>query len=166
MSIILPVMIISFFLESICSNFISINNSLFIPLFSIISLVIIYPYFNNDDFKFLQFCGLLGLFYDLIFTNTFIFNMVIFISIGIIIKLVNFFISNNALNIILISSITIIAYRIITYFVLCIIGYLNFSIQIVYKSIYSSLLLNIIYAFLIYLITDYFSRKYKIQKID
>lgn len=166
MTIILSVIISSFFLESICSNFVSINNSLFLPLFSIISLIIIYPYFNNDDFKFFQFCAGVGLAYDLIFTNTLIFNMVIFLGIGVIIKLINFFISNNPLNIILISLLTIISYRIITFSILCIVGYKTFSINSLSKSIYSSLLLNIIYAFLVYLITDYFSHKYKIQKID
>lgn len=166
MSIVISVIISSFFLESICSNYISINSSLFIPLFSIISLVIIYPYFNNKDLQFLQCCVGVGLAYDLIFTNTLIFNMVIFLGIGVIIKLINFFISNNPLNITLISALSIVFYRLITYIVLCIVGYLNFNFQVLYKSIYSSLLLNVIYAFFVYLLTDYFSRKYKIQKID
>lgn len=166
MSIVISVIISSFFLESICSNYISINSSLFIPLFSIISLVIIYPYFNNKDLQFLQCCAGVGLAYDLIFTNTLIFNMVIFLGIGVIIKLINFFISNNPLNITLISALSIVFYRLITYIVLCIVGYLNFNFQVLYKSIYSSLLLNVIYAFFVYLLTDYFSRKYKIQKID
>lgn len=166
MTIILTVIISSFFLESICSNFVSISNSLFLPLFSIVSLVIIYPYFNNNDFKFFQFCAGVGLAYDLIFTNTLIFNMIIFLGIGVIIKIINFFISNNPLNITLISLLSIISYRIITYLVLCIVGYKTFNINVLSKSIYSSLILNIIYGFLVYLLTDYFSRKYKIQKID
>ena len=39
---------ISFFLDGILSRYI-LPNSLFLPLFTIVSLVIIYPYFNNDN---------------------------------------------------------------------------------------------------------------------
>ena len=157
---------LSFFLESICSNFINMNNSLLIPLFSIISLIIIYPYFNNDNLKFIYTCAVIGLFYDIVFTNTLIFNMVIFVAIGFVIKLINVFISNNPLNVTLISLICILLYRVTTYVVLVVIGYISFNSVTLIKGIYSSIVLNIIYAIIVYLVTDYYSKKFRIAKID
>lgn len=166
MIIVIPVVIFSFFFESIYSNFIAIDTPLLAPLFSIISLVIIFPYFNNNDFKYLKYCAIIGLCYDMVFTNTLIFNMIVFLSVGVIIKLVNIFISNNPLNVTLISLIAIVFYRVITYLVLVIINYISFNQDILFKGVYSSLLINIIYGVFIYLVTDFFSRKYKVSKID
>ena len=48
---------ISLLLESILSNLIPIG-TYFTPLFSIVSLVIIYPYFINDDIRYIKYCGI------------------------------------------------------------------------------------------------------------
>lgn len=166
MIIVIPVVVISFFLESIFSNFVAIDSLLFIPLFTIISLVIIYPYFSNNDFKYLKYCAIIGLCYDIIFTNTLILNMVVFLSIGLIIKLVNIFISNNPLNVILISLISITFYRVITYFLLVIINFVSFNFNVLLKGVYSSLIINLAYGIIVYLLTDYLSKKHRVSKID
>jgi rod shape-determining protein MreD len=166
MIIVIPIIIISMLLESIISNFIALDSSIFIPLFSIISLVIIYPYFNNNDFNYLKYCTIIGLCYDIIFTNTLILNMVMFFVIGVVIKLINVFISNNPLNITLISVASIIVYRFFTYIVLVTIGYFKYDFDYLLKSIYSSIFINVIYAIIVYLIADYYSKKYRISKID
>lgn len=163
---VLLILIISFLLEGVISNFISLSSNFFLPLFSIISLVVIYPFFNNDNSKFLRFSFALGIFYDLIYTDTFLLNGCIFLATGYLIKQINKRITNNAFNVIIISIIVVVFYRFITYMTLLFIGYLTFEWQILIKSIYSSLILNILYGLFLYLIADYFSRKYRIQKID
>ena len=42
--------ILSFLLDGILSRYI-LQTTLFLPLFTIVSLVIIYPYFNNNNLK-------------------------------------------------------------------------------------------------------------------
>ncbi len=156
---------ISFFLESIISSVISLN-SLFNPLFTLISLVLIYPYFMNDDAKFLKYCGAVGLIYDLVFTNTFFLNMIVFIIIGSIIKLINITLSNNFINVMIITLLSVIFYLLITYFILIVIGYKLFSFDYFLLVLSRNLLLNCLYSCLVYLITDKLSKKYKILKID
>ena len=156
---------ISLLLESILSNLIPIG-TYFTPLFSIVSLVIIYPYFINDDIGYIKYCGITGLIYDVIFTNTLFFNMIIFIIIGLIIKLINITLSNNFINVMIITAINIIVYLIISYFILWIIGYKTFNYDYLFSTISKTLILNIIYSVVMYIVTDKISKKHKILKID
>lgn len=160
------VIIISFVLEGILSKYIPTNSLLFELLFTLISLIIIYPYFHNNENKYFGLCFFTGLLYDIVYTNTFLFNAVVFLIIGFIIKKINNVISNNSINVAIMSLIIIIIYRIIIYFILCLISYLNFNIKDLLYSIASSLVLNIIYSAILYLITDYISKKKHITKID
>lgn len=162
---IIAIIIISLFLESIVSVLIPIN-SFFNPLFTLVSLVLIYPYFVNDNSKYIKYCAIIGLIYDLMFTNTLFFNLIMFIIIGYFIKLINITLSNNFINVVIITIINIIIYLLITYLILLIIGYKTFNVNYLMMIISKSLLLNGMYSFIGYLITDKISKKYKILKID
>ena len=166
MIIVFTTFVISFLLDGVFSNVITIHNNMLIPLLSVMSLIIIYPYFKKDDIKYLEYVFIYGLIYDLVYTDTLILNAIIFTFIGLIIIGINIIISNNYLNIVLISFLVIISYRIMTYFILVFTRYLEFNINDLLRSITSSLLLNIIYVILMFLITDYISNKYDIKKID
>ncbi|MDD2181024.1 MAG: rod shape-determining protein MreD [Bacilli bacterium] len=159
------IIILSLLLENIMSNLIPMG-TFFNPLFSIVALVIIYPYFNNDDLRFIKFCAVIGLIYDIIFTNTLFLNMIVFIVVGLTIKLINIILSNNFINVMVISFISIVIYLILTYLILVIIGYKTFDFNYLFSTISKSLLSNIIYSFVIYIITDKISKKHKILKID
>ena len=82
------------------------------------------------------------------------------------IEKVNYMLSNNYLNVAIITALSIAFYRSISFLVLVIIGYLPFSWYSLARGITTSLLLNIIYAVLLYGITDFIARKYHITKID
>ncbi len=159
MIIILPVTILSFLLDGIISNF-----NLGLPLFTLLSLIIIYPYFRNKDENFLMTCGIIGLMYDFVYTDTLLFNFLMFIMMGICIKFIFYRLSNSLLNISLISIAYIAIYRLISYIILFLAGYMSFNMTLLFKGIYQSLIINIIYVILMYLITHYYSRKYHILK--
>lgn len=159
------IIILSLILENVVSNVVPLG-SVFTPLFSIVSLVLIYPFFNNNDLRYIKYCGITGLIYDVIFTNTLFLNMIVFIVIGLIIKLINFTLSNNFINVMIITLISIVMYLLITYLILVIIGYKGFNIDYLTVTILKTLLLNIIYSFIMYIIADKVSEKHKIQKID
>lgn len=160
------ILIVSFILQGILSNFINIDTNIFNLLLPIVALIIIYPYFRKNNRKYFIYAGIYGFLYDLIYTDTFILYAGLFVIIGFIISLLNVIFSNNIINIGFITTIVIIIYRVITYSILVTVNYLNFDIGILIESIYSSLLLNIIYAIIIYFISDKLSYKYRIQKID
>lgn len=158
--------ILSFFLESIASNFIAINSQLFIPLFTIVSLIVIYPYFKGNERNYFKVSATVGFCYDIVFTDTPLMNLLLFLLIGYMIYLMNKMINTNIINISLMVLVCVILYRISSYGILCLAGFLPFHWLNLGKSIYSSLLLNMIYGMAIYLITDYFAKRYHIYKID
>lgn len=158
--------IASFFLESIVSNFIGIDSKVLVPLFTLISLIIIYPYFKSNNSTYLKTCVFIGLFYDFVYTDTLILNAMAFLTIGYFITKYNYFFSTNIANLCIMIPLSIIIYRIFIYLILCLSGFIVFNWDNLFLSIYSSLVINIIYGLLIYLITNYFARKYKIKKID
>ena len=166
MRLISIVTIISFLLEGIFSNMVNITNSFFAPLFSIIVLIIIYPYFNHEESSFLKTCFILGLAYDFIYTDTLVVNACIFLIIGFFIIWLNSWLSNHSISVLFMSFITIIVYRILMYSILVIVGFIPFNLNVLFTSIYSSIILNLIYADVLYLICDYVSKKYNIKKID
>jgi len=141
------IIIISFLLDGIISNYIDFN-SYFIPLFSLMSLVLI----NKKEENYYGYAILLGILYDISYTDTLFLNCFVFLLISsLIMKLFRLF-NTNILSSILIGILSIISYRILTYFILSIIGYLNFSLKNLFISIITSIPINIIYICLIYLI--------------
>lgn len=143
------ILIFSFLLEASISNVINLS-SLFIPLFVITSLVILYPYFKNK--KFIMITIICGLIYDVVFTHTLFINTLSFSLISIFIIFCYNYINYNIISSNIINIVTIIVYQIINYFLLCIIDYVKFNEMYLLKCISSSLILNIIYGIIIYLI--------------
>ncbi len=157
------VSVISFLLDGILSRYI-LPTSLFLPLFTIVSLVIIYPYFNNNNYRYFRYVAIIGLLYDITYLNTLFFNFFIFIMIGFIVGLLNYLLSNNIYTSILITIISIVVYRIINYLFVVIFKNQLFNFYDLLESIYSSLLLNIIYCIIIYIFTEMYSKKHKILR--
>ena len=157
------VSVISFLLDGILSRYI-LPHSLFLPLFTIVSLAIIYPYFNNNNYRYFRYIAIIGLLYDITYLNTLFFNFFIFMMLGFIIGLFNYLLSNNLYTNILITAITIIVYRITNYLFVVIFKNHTFNFLTLLESIYSSLLLNIIYCIIIYVFTEIYSKKHKILR--
>lgn len=159
------IIIISFVLDSIISNVISMQSFL-MPLCTLMALIVIYPYFNHNIKNYLITCFITGLFYDLIYTDTIIVHAILFLTIGFIITKINYILSYNYINVIIMAIICIIFYRFVSYGLLLITANVSFNTLSFIKSITHSLLLNIIYIVVIYLITDKISYKLRIRKIN
>lgn len=166
MSMVMITIIVSFLLESIISNFVLIDSLLWLPLFTLVSLVIVVPYFNRKEANYLKLCAITGLFYDIVFTDTLCFNMLLFVLLGIVISKVMSIINFNFISIVFFIPIIIIFYRILSYLIICFSGFLIFDWVHLGESIYSSLLINILYGVILYFITSKLSKKYHIYKID
>ncbi len=160
---IILIIIISFILDSIISNIINIHG-IFNPLFTLMSLIIVYPYFNGNKISYYKAAFLTGLFYDLIYTDTMIVHAIIFTFIAFIITKLNIVLACNWLNDTLIALACIVIYRLIMYMLLLINGNIEFNVSYILESIYSSILINIIYIITVFNITDKISNKLKIRK--
>ena len=105
--------VISFLLDGLLSNYIStsiIDPSYFRTIYSVISLVVIFSYFENQK-KYLYILLIIGALFDIVYTNTFLLNIVIFFLIYLIINILNNFIPNNILTINLKSLLAILIYH-------------------------------------------------------
>lgn len=151
---IICVLIVSFLLDGIVSNYVAING-IMVPLFSLIGLIVSYEYFTFDKEEFYKYAFVLGLCYDLIYTDTLVFYAFLFMSLSFIIINISKVLTNNYFGLILVSLICIILFRCVTYFFLIITGNAIFNINNLYKGIYSSLLINLVYGIIVKIICDF-----------
>lgn len=162
---IIAILLISFALEGIFSNLISLT-SLFIPLFSLVSLVVTYPLFDDDKNKFLIYSGIFGFFYDIVYTNTPFVNTFTFVLTALIIILIYNYITVNKINFSLINVLVILFYQIVSYLLLCLVNYTNFNENTFFKGLYSCLILNILYGIIVCLLTSFLAKKFKVRYME
>lgn len=138
--------ILSFLLDIILSIFIPINTNFFNYFFVISSLIIISELIE-DKTVYYFFVSLISIIYDLFFTSRVGFNLIVFLLCSIFIKNYNIYFKSKNKIIKYISFFVL--YRLISYFILILTNYYSFNIFSLLKSIYSSILLNLIYVMLI-----------------
>ena len=159
------ILIFSLLLESAFSNIVPLN-SLFIPLFVITSLTIVYPYFKKNKFNFILVCMIMGLVYDIVFSNSSFVNVIAFSLIGGILMICYNYVKYNIYTANIINLIVLISYRIITYIILLSINYITFNNKILLSGIYSSILMNVIYGIILFYITDVLSRIFNRTRVE
>ena len=148
--------IISFLLDSIISNLIPFNlidPSWFKTIYSIISLVILYNYFDNQN-KYLSIVIILGIFFDIVYTNTFILNVIVFLIIYLILSRLDYVITTNIFTINLKSIVCISLYHILTYIILLLSNYNNYSIKLLGLILIRIIIMTIIYTTISYLLMN------------
>ena len=140
-------------------------NGIFIPLFSLIGLIVSYEFFSLEKKEFYKCAFILGICYDLIYTDTFVFYAFLFMVMSFVIMHISKILPSNYFGLIIVSLICIILFRCTTYFFLIVTGNVRFNLNNLYKSIYNSLLINIIYGFIIKFICNLIvSYKFKRKK--
>ena len=155
---------ISLLLDGILTNylpFLGNDLSLFTPLLSVISIFLIYPFFRKEEKKYLINIFIYGLIYDLFYTNLLFWNATIFLIIG----LLTIFIYKNYeisfLKIIIPIIVIITSYELLNASIIWIFHLVPITFTKVIYKITHTLLLNIIYAEIIYLLLKIIPKKYK-----
>ncbi|CCY46798.1 rod shape-determining protein MreD [Firmicutes bacterium CAG:822] len=153
------IIIISFLLEGIVSNFVPINGFL-APLFTLVALIIIYPLFDETA-EYYKYAFVTGLVYDLFYTDTILFHAIILCFMAFIITRLNLVLSDNYLNILVIMGICILIYRVVTYSLLVLVSTMAFDFMALIISVLKSLIINLIYSALLFFVVKKCQRKYK-----
>ena len=156
---------ISLILDGILSNIIPMNTNFLIPLFSLVAVILIYPFFKKNNNNYLIATSIIGFIYDIVYTDTIGLNLIIFLAMGILTKYFYSILNINIINCLINLFLLIIFYRITTFIILYLSGYLNWSFSLLFKSIYSSIILNIGYCLISYYVLDWLSYKFKIKKM-
>lgn len=153
------ILVISFLLEGIISNFVSING-FFAPLFTLTALIIIYPLFDEEA-EYYKYALVTGFIYDLFYTDTIVFHAIIFSFMAFLISRLNLVLSDNYVNVLVIIAICILIYRIITYSFLVLVSSVSFDFMALVFSILKSLMINLIYSVIIFFALKKIQKKYK-----
>ena len=83
------IIIFSLILDGILSNFLPvINLSYFTPLLTVTSIFIIYPFYQKNEKKYYITALIIGIIYDLLYTNLLFFNGILFVLISLITRLI------------------------------------------------------------------------------
>ena len=162
--IIFIVSFLSFIFEYIVNGF--FHGTIFSGLIVFSSMILLEPYFKKDKNKFFIFCFVLGFLYDLIYCGTYFLNAGLFLTIGVVISFINRVTPNNFIVTILELVFLICIYRILSFMFMFVNGIVAFDLNILCKSIYYSLITNIIYSSVLYLSLYLISLKFKIRRIN
>ena len=158
------IMIISLLLDGLLTNYLPyIPNdlSLFTPLLTVVSIFIIYPFYRKKEKKYYITLFILGIVYDLFFTNLLFFNSLLFLLIGLVSRIINKNYEITFIRLIIYIPIIIILYESTTALIIFIYQLVPITIDKVIYKITHSLLLNIIYIEFIYLLLKIIPIKYK-----
>ena len=160
------IVIISLFLDGILSNFLPYmmgDLSLFTPYFTLISLVMVYPFFKKKYKDYYILVGITGFLYDLFYTNLLFANTIFFLLVT---YIISFLYKKMALN--LLTNIFIVILSLVIYhaiFVLCLFIFnvvpINFE-KFLYLILHS-IILNVIYGEVLYLICKYLPTKRRLN---
>lgn len=158
------IMIISLILDGVITNYLPFmvdNLSLFTPLFTLVSIFIIYPFYRKKEKQYYITIFILGLIYDLLYTNLLFFNAVIFVFIGFIIRIIVKNFEVDYIKIIIYIVILITLYESLTAGVLLVFNIVPITAGKLLYKISHSLLLNIIYAEILFIIIKKLPKKYR-----
>ncbi len=159
------ILIFSFLFEAAFTNIVN-SHSFLIPLFLLTSLTILYPYFKKNKLSFVITSIICGLFYDISLTDSPFINTISFgICSGLIILGYNYM-NYNIVNSNFINIIIICIYRIVSCLLLCIIDYIKFNETSLLEGIYNSLLVNVIYGIIIFIIVTLIAKIFNIKRIE
>lgn len=138
--------IVSFLLDGLLSTY--IDN--FIPLFTLTSLVIASYYYKEDDL--IKYSLLIGICYDITYTNTLILNGILFYLLILLVLRLNKKYQQKLITLILINTVIITLYLVITYIILIIFKYLSFDLLYLLLAILKGTITNTIYLLILYFI--------------
>ena len=163
----LIIIIISLLLDGYLNNILpSFILSLFTPMLTLISVIIIYPLFKKNNKRYLITIFITGIVYDLLYTNLLFYNGVLFLLLGLLNIYINKKIQVNYLTIILIILLNIVVYILLNSLILYICNITNISIMKIIYVLTHSIILNFIYGYLLFIIVRRLSNKNKTRKLN
>lgn len=148
----------SLFLDGYLSFFLPMNNfSLFMPLCTLVSLVISFPFVKR---KYLL-AFFIGCLYDLMYTNMLVLTGCLFITIYYLLSKINSTTKIEILDNLIKLILMIIIYRIIFYFFICILFVKEVNLFTLVNNIIFSFFFNIIYGLILSFILKNKSKQLK-----
>ena len=160
-------LIISFIVQGVISNVIGYtqeNITIFYTIYPLLTLLTIYPYFENKN-KFLLILIIFGLLTDLVYSNTLIFNTCLFYAIYKIHQTFHFFFPYNLFTISISSLIGVYIYHVTTFLFLVLINFNNYNPIILLNTLLNSTIMTIIYTIITYLLLIFLKQRFELKEV-
>lgn len=160
-------LIFSFLFEGFISNYISsslTDFNLFTSLYTLITLVVLYPYFHNKK-KYYILLLIFSFLIDIVYTNTLIFNVILFVGVSFIYRFLNYLLSSNLLMINIISLVSVFFYHLLSYLILVLINYNNYPFMLLINIFLNSIIMTVIYTSIVYFVSKYLFDKFDIKQV-
>ena len=160
----LIILVISVYLDGFLTLFLPYlpnNLSLFTPMLTLVSLLLIYPLYRKKEKHYFITIFIVGLIYDLLYTNLLFYDSIIFTLFGLIITNIykNLDVSHIKLSLYIIFL--IILYEVILGLFIIIFNLVPITLTKIIYKITHSILLNIIYGEVVYTIIKYLPDRFK-----
>ena len=162
--IIIALLIISLFFDGLLTNYLPylINNlSLFTPLLTLTTIFIIYPYYRKKEKEYFITVFIVGIIYDLLYTNLLFFNAILFLFIALITRYIYKNYEVTYLKLLVYLILIIIIYESTTALLILTFNLVPITLNKLIYKIEHSILLNLIYGELVYFILNKIPEKYK-----
>lgn len=152
--------LISIILENIFNLYLN-EFEYFTSLFTLISLIIIYPNFKDNKKSYFIFSIILGFIYDIFFTNFYVLNAALFFVISVMIYYIFSKKEYTFKYLIITTIISIFIYNLMLFLIFNFFNYTNYSILDFSYILRHFILANIIYVVMLYIIVKntYFIHK-------
>lgn len=137
-----------------------------LTLFTISSLVLIYPLLAHQPLRYFKIIIISGLIYDIVYTNTLFLNMLFFWLLAIIIKYSYTFVTYHLINSLFLNNIIIIFYQFLFFVSLVLLNYLPLTFKLWYFTLPSLIIVNNLYFIIIFLILRKACRKGSLKIIN
>ena len=135
--------------------------SLLTPMFTIVSILIVYPLYRKKEKEYFITLFILGILYDLLYTNLLFYDSLVFILFGFIIKKIYKNLDVRHIKLSLYIIVLIVIYELLMSLMIIIFNLVPITpIRIIYK-ITHSIIINVIYGELLYTIVKYLPKKLK-----
>ena len=157
------ILIISLLLDGVLSNYLPflVNDlSYFTSLLTVVSIFILYPLNRKKEKKFFITIFITGIIYDLLYTNLLFLNSLIFLLITIVSTYIYKNYETTCLKLIIYIILIITIYETSYASILFIFRVVPITLYKLYYKISHTLILNIIYSEILYVIIKYLPKKY------
>ena len=158
------ILIISIALDGILTNYLPylVNDlSYFTPLLTVVSIFIIYPLNRKKENKFFIIIFIVGIIYDLLYTNLLFLNGLLFLLIALVSKIIYKNFETSYLKLIIYTILIIVIYETAYASILFIYRVVPITLYKLIYKITHTILLNIIYVELLNYIIKCLPKKYK-----
>ena len=160
------IVIISLFLDGILSNFIPYmlnDSSWLIPMFTLTSIGIVYPFFQKEPRKYYVFVFIIGFLYDLFYTNLLFTNAILFLLSAFLIAFLHRKLRVQWFSNILLIMLQLTTYQLLYAFLLFIFNVVPITWEAIGYIITHTLLINVIYGEILYFLCYFLPKKRRLN---